>query len=91
MSNELIVVWDLPDDPQGNVQHIAQHGLTVDDVEDVLYSRDSVTSFSRSSGQPITFGYTTGGEHIAVVWELVAADPRTIYPITAYAVPEARD
>ena len=21
-------IWDLPDDPDGNVQHIAEHGLT---------------------------------------------------------------
>jgi len=91
VSKELIVVWDLPDDPQGNVRHIALHGLTMDDVEDVLYSRDSVTTFSRSSGQPITFGHTTAGEHLAVVWELVADDPRMIYAITAYPVPKARD
>ena len=26
------VVWDLDDDLDGNVQHIAEHGLTIDDV-----------------------------------------------------------
>ena len=29
-------IWDLPADPDGNVQHIAQHGLTPIDVEHVL-------------------------------------------------------
>ena len=91
MREELIVVWDMPDDPEGNVQHIAQHGLTVDDVEDVLFSGDAETSFSRSSGGPISFGYTASGEYIVVVWELVDDDPRMIYPITAYPVLEPRD
>ena len=27
------VLWDLDDDPDGNVQHIAEHGLTIDEVE----------------------------------------------------------
>ena len=30
------VIWDLPDDPDGNVQHVIEHGLTEDEVEDVL-------------------------------------------------------
>jgi hypothetical protein len=30
------ILWDEPDDPDGNVQHIAEHGLTIEDVEEVL-------------------------------------------------------
>lgn len=30
------VLWDLPGDPQGNVQHIAEHGLVPADIEHVL-------------------------------------------------------
>ena len=30
------VIWDSDDDPRGNVQHIAQHGVTKDEVEEVL-------------------------------------------------------
>ena len=30
------VIWDDDDDPDGNVRHIAEHGLTVEDVEFVL-------------------------------------------------------
>ena len=30
------VVWDVDDDPEGNVQHIAENDPTVDEVEDVL-------------------------------------------------------
>ena len=50
------VVWDLEDDPDGNVRHIQERGITMDEVEDVLLDRDSQTAVSKSSGDPITFG-----------------------------------
>ena len=50
------IVWDREDDPDGNVQHILDHGISMDEVEEVLLDRDSVTTVSRSSGNPITFG-----------------------------------
>ena len=30
------ILWDSEDDPEGNVAHIAEHGLSVEDVEAVL-------------------------------------------------------
>jgi hypothetical protein len=84
------VVWDLPDDPEGNTQHIAEHGFTQDDVEDVLFGAGSETTSSRSTGEWITFGYTSSGQYIAVVWEHIDEDPLTVYPITAYEAPERR-
>ena len=65
------VVWDLEDDPEGNVRHIQEHGISMDEVEDVLLDRDSQTAVSKSSGDPITFGYTASGRDLAVVWEHV--------------------
>ena len=38
--DDVHVVWDLEDDPDGNVQHIQEHGITMDEVEDVLFDRD---------------------------------------------------
>jgi hypothetical protein len=29
----LRILWDDPDDPEGNVEHLADHDLTIDDVE----------------------------------------------------------
>jgi uncharacterized DUF497 family protein len=84
------IIWDLEDDPDGNVQHILEHGLSMDDVEDVLFNPANETGVSDSSGDPITFGYTASGEHIAVVWEHIMDDPKTIRPVTAYRVPEKR-
>jgi uncharacterized DUF497 family protein len=84
------IIWDLADNSDGNVQHIAEHGITVEEVEEVLLDRDSEDTISRSSGRPITFGYTASGRYLAVVWEHIDDDPLTIYPITAYDAPERR-
>jgi len=37
----LRIIWDLDDDPEGNVQQIAEHGLTKEDVESVLRDPDA--------------------------------------------------
>jgi hypothetical protein len=80
------VLWDVDDDPDGNVQHIAENGLTVDEVEDVLLHPMSRAVVSKSSGRPITFAWTLTGRHIAVVWEVVNEDPRMVRVRTAYEV-----
>jgi uncharacterized DUF497 family protein len=84
------IIWDGADDSDGNVQHIAGHGITIEEVEEVLLDRDSEDTISRSTGRPITFGYTSSGRYLAVVWEHIDDDPLTIYPITAYDAPERR-
>jgi len=77
------IVWDLDEDPDGNVQHIAEHGVTIEEVEDALYAAEEVVA-SNSSGRPITFGQTTTGKYLAVVFDLVEEDPLSVYPVTAY-------
>lgn len=77
---ELIWEWDVDD---GNVAHIAEHGLTPDDVEFAM-ANPIGTGKSRSSGRSIVFGYTEDGRRIAVVYESI--DEVTLYPITAYEV-----
>jgi uncharacterized DUF497 family protein len=74
-------IWN--DELGGNVEHIAEHGISMENVEDVLFNpvdRD----VSRSSGYPMVFGYTSDGRYIAVVYERV--DETTVYPITAFEV-----
>ncbi len=78
------VVWDLEDDPEGNVQHIAEHGVTPEEVEEVLNDPLSETGRSHSSNRPVTFGYTAAGRPLVVVWEIVEHDPLVVYPVTAY-------
>ena len=55
------IIWDLDDDPDGNVQHIAEHGVTMDEVEEALSDPGASTRPSRSSGRSITFGETSDG------------------------------
>jgi uncharacterized DUF497 family protein len=86
--DDVQLIWDLEEDPDGNVQHILEHGLSTDQVEDVLLNAGNETAVNRSSGHRITFGLTADGRYIAVVWEHVMDDPLTIRPITAYDVPE---
>ena len=45
---------------------------------------------SKSSGRPITFGWTSTGRHIVVAWEVANEDPRMIYVRTAYETPAQR-
>jgi hypothetical protein len=33
---DVTIIWDLEDDPEGNVQHIREHGVTIDEAEEVL-------------------------------------------------------
>jgi hypothetical protein len=77
------IIWN--DEPGGNVEHIEEHGWTVSDVEHVL-ANPTASGVSHSSGLPCVFGYSLDGTYIIVVYELIDAD--TIYPVTAYEVPE---
>ncbi len=81
----LRVLWDDPQDPHGNVQHIGEHGLDIEDVEEVLGSPAS-EGVSDSSGLPVAWGYTLERLYIIVVYEQI--DESTIRVITAYPVPE---
>ena len=81
--DDVSVLWDLEDDPDGNVQHIAENDLSVEEVEEVLLDPDNEVQVSRTTGRPITFGWTPTGRHIAVVWEKVIDDPRTVQVRTA--------
>jgi hypothetical protein len=77
------VLWDLDDDSDGNVQHIAEHDLSKEDMEFIVAHPDRF-DVSRSSGNPILFGFTDDGRYVAVVF--VEVDETTIYPVTAYEV-----
>lgn len=76
-------IWDMEDDPDGNVQHIDEHGISVEEVEEVLNAALEVVA-SQSSGRPMTFGDTSTGKYIAVVFEIIDEAPLVVYPVTAY-------
>lgn len=77
---ELIWEWDEED---GNVAHIAENGVSPEDVEDIFENPIRYEK-SRSSGRSMVFGYTCDGRRIAVVYEQL--DDTTLYPVTAYEV-----
>jgi uncharacterized DUF497 family protein len=78
-------IWDLDDEEEGNVLHIALHGI---EKEDVAHVFDNPVGFSTSdsSGRPMVFGYTIDDRYIAVIYEQIDED--TVYPVTAFEVPE---
>jgi uncharacterized DUF497 family protein len=83
----LRILWDGSDDPDGNVQHIDEHGLSIDDVEYVLANATS-EGHSNSTGLPCVWGYTPDDRFIIAVYTEIDED--TIRVVTAYEVPEPR-
>jgi uncharacterized DUF497 family protein len=83
----LRILWDDPADPGGNVQHIFEHGLGIEDVEEVLASPTN-EGVSASTSRPCAWGYTLEGLYIIVVYEEIDED--TIRVVTAYEVSEPR-
>ena len=75
--------WD--DAPGENVEHVTEHGLTIDDVEHAFENIVRITQ-SRSSDKPALFGLTPSGEMIFVSYHVDYDDEgkQFIYVITAY-------
>ncbi|MDZ4688121.1 MAG: DUF4258 domain-containing protein [Planctomycetaceae bacterium] len=82
------VRWVFPEDADqpedSNVEHVAQHGLTIEDVEHALENPLSDVDESDATGRPLVFGFACDGRVIAVVFEWL--DDVTLYPITAFVV-----
>lgn len=78
------IFWDTDDEPDGNVQHCLAHGVTKEEIEEVVQNPLSRRGVSRTSGRPAIFGDTRAGRHLIVVFEEI--DEYTIQPITAYEV-----
>ncbi|HMC89579.1 MAG TPA: hypothetical protein VKI17_08520 [Gemmataceae bacterium] len=80
-------IWDLEEDPDGNVQHIAEHGITVPEAEEVVLDRYEAAVASRSSGRPTVFGWTSTGKYLAVTFEVVDEELPQVYVVTAFEAP----
>lgn len=74
------IVWDRTEG--GNVDHLAEHGVTTTEAEYVIMHPAKV-EHSRSSGRCIAFGRTDAGRALAVVYELLD-DYITVLPVTAF-------
>lgn len=86
---DALVDWDEPEDEGSNTGHIAEHGLTPEEVEFALFDEKTTFDVSDSSGRPIAFGSTGTGRFSAVLFDVLnLVDPLVVRPITAYDVPE---
>ena len=46
---DVTVIWD--DEPGGNVEHVAENGLTPDEVDEVLLDDSIPTAHSKATGR----------------------------------------
>jgi hypothetical protein len=67
------------------VEHLAEHEVTPDEFEEVVCNPD-FEDVSRSTGNPVAFGRTSGGRYLCCVYKWLDED--TIEPVTAYEVAE---
>ena len=88
---DALVDWDDAEDDRGNTAHVAEHGLTPEEIESALFDEMTTFDVSDSSGRPIAFGNTGTGRFILVVFEVYLVDPLIVRPITAYDVPEPKE
>jgi hypothetical protein len=69
------------------IAHLAEHDVSPDDFEMVVMNPVRIGK-SRSSDDPIAWGYTEDGRYIIAVYQKI--DFGTVMPVTAYEVPEPR-
>src|SRR5437764_14018748 len=55
------IIWDLDDDPDGNVEHCAEHGVTKEEVEKSFKMRPTPTSAGRPA-VPLFLGTPMGAD-----------------------------
>jgi hypothetical protein len=90
-SDEFIVLWDHPDDPDGNLREIAQrYNVSSHEVESVLSGstdRDRPVPLPEGQGAVrARSGWTASGRYILVIYDTFEIRPglEMIYPLCAY-------
>jgi uncharacterized DUF497 family protein len=77
-----LFLWTEEDD--GNVRHIAEHGVTPDEAESVVRDPLTVTPNRRRPERLFAKGFTRRGRLLGVSYEMI--DASTVYIITAYEI-----
>ena len=80
----MMFCWDYEEGQ--NVEHIAEHGLTTDDVE---FAFENVLEYttSRSSNRPARYGLTPDDRTVFVSYETDYEDgEELIFVVTAYVI-----
>jgi uncharacterized DUF497 family protein len=87
MFEDALIAWDDEDDPRGNVRHIDDNGISMEEFEAILIDDNSRRGRSRSSGRHTAWGMLPDGREITIVYEVELTDRRpVIRPVTAYEV-----
>jgi len=73
-------IWD--DGPGGNVDHLAEHGVTVREAEHVVKNPEDREQNRSHPGRMFAIGYTTGNRYLGVSYEHL--DATTVYVVTAF-------
>lgn len=66
------------------LEHLAEYDVTPEEFEEVVSNPDD-TDVSRSSGNPVSFGWTSTGRYLCCVYKL-RDDGLSVEPVTAYEV-----
>ncbi|MBL4884735.1 MAG: DUF4258 domain-containing protein [Planctomycetaceae bacterium] len=64
-----------------SIAHIAEHGITPEEVEYVIQYPES-TDLSRTTGSKLAEGEAANGKYIIVIYDMI--DEVTVIPVTAY-------
>jgi len=76
------IVWS--DEPNANVEHVAQHGVTPEEADEVICEYYDQRQRSRSHQHRwVVQGYTSAGRYLVVVFEIID-ETGVILPITAF-------
>lgn len=67
------------------IDHLKQHGVSPAEFEEIV-GDPAYEEISRSTGNPLAFGITSGGRCLCCVFKRLDED--TIEPVTAYDVGE---
>jgi hypothetical protein len=77
--------WDREDDANGNVAHIAKHGVVPEEVEEALV--DNPVVLRTADGRYLGYGKTGDGRPLFVVF--VSKSGGIVRPLTARAMTDA--
>jgi hypothetical protein len=81
------IVWDRPEDPDGNYRDITSSGYTVEDVEEILMDHRNEASYEPGTSlRGVTRGTTSTGKSLAVIWAVECGNPLHIYPVRVIRV-----
>jgi DNA-binding Xre family transcriptional regulator len=87
MFEDALIAWNDENDPRGNVRHIDDNGISMEEFEAILIDENSRHGRTRSSGRQTAWGTLPDGREITILYEVELVDRRmVIRRITAYEV-----